>query len=118
MMEVKPELIPGMNRYKNCGDCAEWGRDNYVACPYKSTATDTSSLCSLPNKFRLKVKGRCGFMVATKTWRQGHSIKCKKSGSTMIRYWQPDRTRYLFRTHAVSHIEAEVWDFCRICKES
>ena len=54
----------------------------------------------------VKVKGLCGFMVDTKTWKQGHSIKCNLRFSKAIRYWQPDT------------LEAEVADFCRFCKKA
>ena len=48
------EKWDGTIKYKNCGDCAEFSRDNYVACPYKPTATDSTSLCSVPEHFKPK----------------------------------------------------------------
>lgn len=53
---------------------------------------------------KTELLGGCGEPVKVKTWRRGHSIKCARRGSLMIRYWSPDP------------IEAEVADFCRTCR--
>ena len=56
---------------------------------------------------KVNVKGLCGFTVQTKTWKQGHSIKCNLRMSSSIRYWQPE-----------PNIFGEVIDFCRFCEKA
>jgi hypothetical protein len=55
--------------------------------------------------------------VDTKTWKQGHSIGCKRRGAKAMRYWQPEKERYYqLKYSSSSNIRAEVWDFCRTCR--
>ena len=71
----------------------------------------------MPKAEPILVRGGCGAMVITKTWKQGHSIKCKKRGGSSNRYWQPDKSRYWWgQAPAISDIKAEVIDYCRTCE--
>jgi len=71
----------------------------------------------MPKAPLVKVKGMCGETVDTKTWKQGHSIKCKKRGGSSNRYWKPDKSQYgLGKIPGITDIWAEVRDFCRNCE--
>lgn len=70
----------------------------------------------MPKAPVVEVEGSCGFKVTTKTWKQGHSIKCSRRGGNALRYWQPDKTSYAFTHNFSTDIEAELWDFCRTCR--
>ena len=71
----------------------------------------------MPKAPIVEVKGLCGEIVETKTWKQGHSIKCKIRGGSSIRYWQPDKKRYWWgNIPGITDIQTEVRDFCRTCK--
>lgn len=70
----------------------------------------------MPKAPFVEVKGPCGFPLSTKIWKRerGHSIKCERRGSSCMRYWKPDKTRY--GLVSMSDIDAEVWEFCSRCR--